>query len=133
MIQGISQRLGHIPISLQVKPMPGTSVNENSIALPSAEDHVLMTGLTLTEVKRRGRKPSKAAKKEAVALDLYEQFKLSLVEHEEILAIAASLSPELRIGEEEEEELAVRQGPPAYHQAFFDGGDYSEDEDAFMA
>jgi hypothetical protein len=111
-------------------------VNENSIALTSAEDHVLMTGLTLTEVKRRGRKPSKAAKKEAVALDLYEQFKLSLVEHEEILAIAASLSPELGIGEEEEEEeeLAVRQGPPAYnHQAFFDGGDYSEDEDAFMA
>ena len=112
--------------------MPGTSVNENSIALPSAEDLVLMTGLTLT-VKRRGRKPSKAAKKEAVAFDLYEQFKLSLVEHEEILAIAASLSPELRIGEEEEEEeeLAVRQG--YNHQAFFDGGDYSEDEDSFMA
>lgn len=103
-IQGISQRLGHIPISLQVKPMPGTGVNENNIALPSAEEHVLMTGLTLTEVKRLGRKPTKAAKKEAAALDLYAYFKLSLVEHEEILAIAASLSPELGIGEEEEGE-----------------------------
>ena len=133
MIQGISQRLGHIPVSIQVKPMPGTGVNENNIALPSAEEHVLMTGLSLKVVKQLGRKPTKVAKREAAALDLYANFKLSLVEHEEILAIAASLSPELGVGEEEEqkEELAVRQG--YNHQAFFDGGDYSEDEDEFMA
>ena len=103
-IQGISQRLGHIPISLQVNPMPGTGVNESKIALPSAEEHVVMTGLSLKEVKQLGRKPSNASRKEAAALILFQNFKLSLVEHEEILAIAASLSPELRIGEEEEEE-----------------------------
>ena len=101
-----------------------------------------MTGLEVVEERKKGARPSTVKGIEMARLNgIHTTYKLMVPEHQDILAIAASRDPNLDEAADEADDPGERRvrprsseqlghvSEPSRHQAFFDGEDYSEDDD----